>query len=488
MEAIYNWSFEKDGDYYDGWTMTELYTTDPAPPAYILPEYGTFAIIANQPGGTTINFGSVLHDYYDNNDQTQFSFHTLSWIPGMPGITIDGSQTAHTAAILSGGLRDASLFQVVEIPQEIYLDGLEFQWDISYWNTNPTQPDGSEFGAEQFVAVYLYDISSEVPQQVWVTTNGQDAAVVGTMAHYEVALAADSDLVQSIQSGDVQLMIEVRVCGLDWYLDVAIDDFKLIPSRHYPAFQINPVASSTAPVTSKDSITGDVATVSEYSFAEYLLVPAAPLVTFDNSEWMAAADGTDIWNSSGAGPLVSSLSVGNMGESWETTGLVLEESALAQSFVGIGAQELSANGEPLGAEAQAPSDDGTALAETSSQGNNRATEDSPEAAELTGSGTDEQGQVQQEPEPTGVQIAADDPAVDSGAGVEVSDNSLSLDPVGGIAFNMEDIDAWQVINASPSPWAVALPSSDRTPLAMKPLPGGSFVVSIDALNVNDLLA
>lgn len=34
-------------------------------------------------------------------------------------------------------------------------------------------------------------------------------------------------------------MIEVRVCGLDWYLDVAIDDFKLIPSRHYPAFQIN---------------------------------------------------------------------------------------------------------------------------------------------------------------------------------------------------------------------------------------------------------
>lgn len=241
-------------------------------------------------------------------------------------------------------------------------------------------------------------------------------------------------------------------------------------------------------MTSADSITGDVATVSEYSFAEYLLVPAAPLVRFDNSEWMAAADETDTWNSSGAGPLVSSLSVGNVGALLESTGLVPEESGFAQSFAGIGAQELSANGELLGAEAQAPSDDGTALAETGSQGNNGATEDSPEAAELTGSGTEEQGQAQQDTELSGAQIATDDSAVDSGAGTVVSDNSLSLDPVEGIAFNMEDIDAWQVINASPSPWAVALPSSDRTPLAMKPLPGGSFVVSIDAMNVNNLLA
>jgi len=406
----------------------------------------------------------------------------------MPGITIDGSQTAHTAVILSGLERDASLFQVVEIPQEIYLDGLEFSWDISYWNANPAQPDGSEFGPEQFVAVYLYDVSSGTPQQVWVTTNGQDATVVGTMAHYEVELAADSDLVQSIKSGDVQLMVEVRVCGLDWYLDVAIDDFKLVPSRHYPAFQINPVASSTTPVTSEVSITGDVATVSEYSFAEYLLVPAAPLVTFDDSGWIAAGDGTDIWNSYGAGSLFSSLSVGNMGELWEPTSFVSEESALPELLAGMVAQESSANGESLGAEVQAPSDDGTAGAETSSQGSDGATEDSPGATELTGGGTEEQGQAPQDTELPGGQISAYDAAIDSEAGSEVSDSSLSLDPVKGIVFNMEDIDAWHVIDASPSAWAVALPSTDRTPLAMKPLPGGSFVVSIDALNANDLLA
>lgn len=488
VEAIYNWSFEKAGDHYDGWTMTETYTTDPAPPAYILPEYGTFAIIANQPGGTTIDWGEALYDYYDGNDQMQFSFHTLSWVPGMPGITIDGSQTAHTAAILSGGLRDASLFQVVEIPQEIYLDGLEFRWDISYWNTNPTQPDGSEFDAEQFVAVYLYDVSSGTPEQVWVTTNGQDAAVVGTMAHYQVELAADSDLVQSIKSGDVQLMIEVRVCGLDWYLDVAIDDFTLVPSRHYPAFQINPLASSTVPVTSADSITGTVTTVSKYSFAEYLLEPVTPLVTFDNSEWVATGDGTDIWNSSGVGALFSSVGSGNMGRLWESSGLIPEELRPSELFAGIGPQRSSANGGSLEAGVQAPSDDGTAFAEMGSQGNDGATEDTPVVSELTGGDTGDRAQASQDIELPGGQISAYDTAIDSEAGSEVSDSSLSLDPVKGIVFNMEDIDAWQVINASPSAWAVALPSTDRTPLAMKPLPGGSFVVSIDLLDVHDLLA
>ncbi len=116
--------------------------------------------------------------------------------------------------------------------------------------------------------MYLYDISSGTPDPVWISTNGQDAAIVGTMGHYEVEFASDSDLVQAINNGDVQLMLEIRVSGIDWYLDVAVDDFTLIPSRHYPAFQVNPVAAVSMSIDGLSSPSGDSPTVSEFSLAD----------------------------------------------------------------------------------------------------------------------------------------------------------------------------------------------------------------------------
>jgi hypothetical protein len=507
VEAIYNWSFEKAGDHYGGWTMTETYANDPELPVGPMPEYGTFAIIANQPGGTTINWGDVLYDYYDGNDQMQFSFHTLSWVPGMPGITIDGSETAHTAVILSGlDQKDASLYQIVDIPQDIYLDGLEFQWDISYWNVNPnsSQPGGYEFGPEQFVAVYLYDISSGTPEPVWVTTNGQDSAVVGSMAHHEVELAAGSDLVQAINSGDVQLMVEIRVCGIDWYLDAAIDDFTLVPSRHYPAFQVNPVAAVSMPTVSVDPPSGALPIVTEdslvasssdtsppvsgyslvdspagasppvsgYSLAGSSSESVTPFVTFDSTE-------------SVAGLQASPLSLGIPGELWMSGGFDSEESSLSVPLPDVASDEDSGNEQFF--EAQRPPSSANANA-SGIQGSDGATDGNAVAAQWSGVDAAAQDQVSPEDVPTGSEIAADVPDVDGGAGGTVLDSSLSFQAVEGIVFNLDEIDAWQVINAAPLTSAIALSSADRMTLALKSWSGGSFSVRIDSLNVIDLFA
>ncbi len=229
VNPIVNWSFENASP-YSSWTMNETYET-PTPPAYILPEYGTFGIVTNQPGGTTIHFGDVIHDYHDNNDQAQYSLNMETAIPGVPGITVDGSKTGHTAVILSGGLKDATLTQIFTIAQDQYLKGLELQFDLSYWNPNLTQPDGQEFTATQFVEVYLYDTTSGSPTPIWHTTNGVDSSAVGTMKHYSLKLGAADPLVTKIAGTGAQLAVEIRVCGMDWYLDAAIDDFKLVPTR-----------------------------------------------------------------------------------------------------------------------------------------------------------------------------------------------------------------------------------------------------------------
>ncbi len=431
----------------------------------------------------------MVYDYLDDNDQMQFSFHTLSWVPGMPGITIDGSETAHTAVILSGlDQKDASLFQVVDIEQDVYLDGLVLEWDMSYWNANPSQLDGSEFGENQFVAVYLYDVSSGTPVQVYVTTNGQDEAVVGSMEHYAVEFASDSDLVQSINDGDVQLMVEIRVCGIEWYLDVAVDDFTLIPSRHYPAFQVNPVASADDALnTGADGIFGASASVSEYSLAEFPAgasptasafsfdlfssVPEIPLATFDDSELLE-------------GFQASPLSFRDSGEPWMPNGFFSpEESSLSTPYRGSPPDGTSGIGQILGAREQ-PSTDNADMPGT--QGGAGATDEDTVSVPWLFADAADQDQAPPEDPSTGAGIAAGDPDSDGGAEDPVLEGSLPYDAVKGIVFNMEDIDAWQVIHAVPPTLASSNPNSLAS--ALNSRPDGSFAVRIESLRMSDLFA
>jgi hypothetical protein len=295
VETINNWSFEHSSP-YSGWTLNETYTS-PAPPGYILPEFGTFAIIDNEPGGVTINYGDVLHDYYprDNNDQAQFSLQLNSSIPGVPGVTVEWSESDHTALLLSGGLREASLMQTIDIPRDQYLVGLELHWNISYWNCMPWIAEGERFSATQYVKLSLYDASTGATTPLWVTTNGVDSSVVDSMQHYSVKLNASDPLVQNIASSGAQLVLMLEVCGLDWYLDVAVDDFKLVPRRHGPfgAATLEPDYSTM--VLDETQLSSNLAT----GFYDDVITAKA-LFVFDTAyeEASESGSGFDTWTSS----------------------------------------------------------------------------------------------------------------------------------------------------------------------------------------------
>jgi hypothetical protein len=295
VETINNWSFENSSP-YSGWTLNETYTS-PAPPGYILPEFGTFAIIENQPGGVTINYGDVLHDYYprDNNDQAQFSLQLNSSIPGVPGVTVEWSESDHTALLLSGGLREASLMQTISIPQDQYLVGLELHWNISYWNCMPWVAEGERFSATQYVKLSLYDASTGTATPLWVTTNGVDSSVVDSMQHFSVKLDASNPLVQKIASSGAQLVLMLEVCGLDWYLDVAVDDFKLVPRRHGPFGAATLEPDYSAMVLDETQLSSNLAT----GFYDDVITAKA-LFVFDTAYEGASESGSgfDTWTSS----------------------------------------------------------------------------------------------------------------------------------------------------------------------------------------------
>ncbi len=295
VETISNWSFENSSP-YSGWTLNETYSS-PTPPEFILPEFSTFAIIENEPGGVTINYGDVLHDYYprDNNDQAQFSLQLNSSIPGVPGVTVEWSESDHTALLLSGGLREASLTQTIDIPRDQYLVGLELHWNISYWNCMPWVAEGARFSSTQYVKLSLYDASTGLTTPLWVTTNGVDSSVVDSMQHYSVKLNASDPLVQKIASSGAQLVLMLEVCGLDWYLDVAVDDFKLVPRRHGPfgSTTLEPDYTMTALDESQ------LLSSAETGFYDDVIV-AKTLLAFDTSyEGFYQSDsGSDTWTSS----------------------------------------------------------------------------------------------------------------------------------------------------------------------------------------------
>lgn len=511
VEPIYNWSFENTTDHYAGWTLTETYD-DPTLPATILDEFNTFAIIHNQPAGTVIQWGDLIYDYYDHNMQIQLSPQTFTEADypgsGLPGITIQGSETDYTAAILSGGLRDAVLTQTVSFARDIYLEKLEFSWDMSYWNTNPLESAGSDFNSDQFLALYLYD-SSGTKQAIWTSTNGVDQAVVGSMNHYTVTLDSSSALVQAIKSGPVDMVIAFEVHGMEWYLDAAIDDFTLVPTRHYPAYQVNPVAmaSEAAGLTSGDVVTGSGSSLmaasdstGTYSLSamslglrgsdsgiEIFSTPdttagastpvSSPVVVISSTDRGLGTVDIAITNSSdGLSSTLSSLSVLDQlvqtgTSSLDPTSLTLSDLTTESTQSSAQSKEGTAEDLPTGFEDTVPADSVGAL--------KVATADSSEVTDPFF--------VDSVPEVLASNSDSGQSAGFGDASASSPDNDGSyFDPAKGVVFNLAEVDVWQVIITGRPAVAEAESVSTVAAMADRLSVGGSVAVSLDSLSFLDL--
>ncbi len=472
VEPIYNWSFENTADHYDGWTLTETYA-DTTLPANIQDEFGTFAIIHNQPEGTVINWDDLLHDYYDNNEQNQYSIHTLTY-PGSNGITIDGSSTDYTAVLLSGGERTAVLTQTVSLDQDVYLEKLELSWDLSYWNTNLGEDPGSEFNADQFLAVYIYD-SSGTQLSVWTSTNGVDQAVVGSMQHYTVKMDASDALVTALKTGPTDIVIELEVHGMEWYLDAAIDDFTLVPTRHYPAFLVNPVAM--AAFTSSPTLDAVVG-------ASAL---AAPL-----SDPGLATLNASFQTTSASAPPLTSLSVLTDLAQNETSPLVLSTGSLADGTTDS-TLLLLRNSSP-GTTMTGPED----LLQSLDASVFAAVAGEPSAAASAGSRVADPFYVASAEVPISaletvveapgeIVVAGDFATVDGLSGSAPDGHGRVIDSSAGVVFNLSELDVWQAIMADTPALTDAAPTSPGTTVAEQLSVGGSIAVSLDSLSFLDLL-
>ncbi|MBI5570842.1 MAG: VCBS repeat-containing protein [Desulfomonile tiedjei] len=245
VEPITNWSFENA---YSGWTQSETYEMSTPYPAYVS-ELGTFGILSStlspwdpMSSDPLKNQPPVVHDYYNGDDQMQYSPQLLDamYYSGW-GMTVPGSATDHTAVILSGGLRDATLTHdpvtITQYTSDPNIAFLELSWDMAYWNSNYGAADGSKFSATQYIAVTLYDADSPGTSFTYTTTNANSptTGVVPSMQHFSILLPGTDPLVTMLRgSGTHNVGVKIEVCGMDWYLDAAIDHFKLVPYRQGP--------------------------------------------------------------------------------------------------------------------------------------------------------------------------------------------------------------------------------------------------------------
>jgi hypothetical protein len=212
-----NWSFE---DEYTGWSWDErTVSIDPE-------EFATFGVVEN---GTTIDNTMTVWDYKDGVDQIQYWTY-LGGLITHDSIIIQDSEAddgENVAVLLSSlGPQRGIIYQDVIIPDDPSVIDVFVVWRMSYWNmgTNGTIPSfNNDTDTEQYIALYIYDPTGAPGTPVWITTDDNSDQVVSSMREYRVRVPA------AMLSGQVRIGIEMT-SKYD-FLEMAVDDFRIVPVR-----------------------------------------------------------------------------------------------------------------------------------------------------------------------------------------------------------------------------------------------------------------
>lgn len=515
VEAIENWSFE-DTTGYDGWTLSESYPAPPEGRSYTpenLQEFGTAGIVQdsvggkttwtyvtedgagynlttgqNQPGGFTVYHPFIdplqtVHDYVDGNEQLQFSIHALS-----PGITVDGSTTDHAAVLLSGGLRDATLSQTITLYDtadniDANLTGLKIEWDMSIWSANAATPFTDTSGS-QYVTMSVYNAGDPSHVAQWATNSGE-TALGGALTHY--TMNAPASLVSDIHNvGATNLVVELHVHGFDWYLDAAIDNFKLTPIRTTP---FGSGLSAVDPLTDgvSESPAADLAASSTFDVVSFAAVPVTtePLLTaidsFSSSQDLSALSTV---TSSQDSSLLSLLDASASAAT--TTGLVTAAADSGASFTGGQRVDLSGSASVTDLSQVDTSSGGGITGQTS-------VVSAADAGDSPADGT----AIASEPTtiPPDVLVSGG-PGTDSDVGVGAGAAPAGawnmafgkgFDPHTALAFDLDSVDAGMVLTATADAAIGPLVGAEVRELVGKIASGESGTASLDAVRFTDFL-
>jgi cysteine-rich repeat protein len=182
-----NGSFETAD--YAGWTLFES--------AGVPAEWGTWGIAA---GGTTINLGDSTYDFFDGVSVVQQS-------PGLP-ITYGATDGNFVAYQLQTGPQQHRLYQDVAIDPA----STNLCWDMQY-NNHYSFFDG----VYQYLAVHVRDLSDNVLQTLFVTTQGIDPPSI-PMTPFTANISAFAGM-------SVRIDVEMQVQS--YFFDATFDNFRI---------------------------------------------------------------------------------------------------------------------------------------------------------------------------------------------------------------------------------------------------------------------
>jgi hypothetical protein len=426
----------------------------------------TFATVND---GTSVAFFGSLHDYYDSAitgvscDELQMSF-------GLPFKVLDGDvNTNEQIALLLGNQpRHATLWQDVTLPADATLTGVDLQWRMAYQNDyfflDPTTPFDSTY---QYIAVYVYtpDANGDRPtgtQPLWITTNGRDAGVVYSLQDYTVHLPAS--LVPT--TGAETIRVEFELVAQNWFFEVAIDEFALIPVKPSTGSALPPVVPESTTIVS-EALVSSMASASTVS----TLTAVDTSQTSTSTSSISSLSALSVSTTSSVDLGVSGTTSADLGPSSVESPTFLGSVALADyGFSSYVFDQGSSDTKPVDA---APTQD-VAGQEVTVAFNDPATDFyTPAVHDAAPVDVAAVPAVDDAPDPTGrMDLVSDLPSKDFSAGV-----ALILDPT--------EMSALNVLQAQGTAFGVA-PRMDVRDMADRLAAGDALAFDLDAVRLSDV--
>ncbi len=226
---IKNWGFETGDLGVNAWHVDERTTQD---------DPNVLALVGIVTNNTTIDMttnagGPTTIKDLVNND---FPPQLWAWVGASPtnpnpSITVydpTGGTGDHILVSLDNGPRKDMIYQDVVIPNDPSVTQYTVSWQMAYWNmdflnNNPQFHTAAE-RQPQYIAFYVYDPTKPIPSPVWTTTQGTDPAIVSQLQDYSVTITDPA-----LRGTKVRIGIEVF--SGDNFLQVAVDDFHINPTR-----------------------------------------------------------------------------------------------------------------------------------------------------------------------------------------------------------------------------------------------------------------
>jgi len=440
---------------YSGWTL------QPIPD----PDYcSTFGAVPNM---QVVNDLAPMFDHHTGKDRLELPFG-LSW--NITDKTADN--TENIAILLGNDARHVIMWQDVTIPATGGLTDLDLHWRMQYQNEYGwLDPTGAFDATNQFLALYIYDPSGAKGAPVWITTTANSPISVDSLQEYSVDVP--DGLWDAGSASTVR--VEFEVMANDWYFDVVVDDFMFVP---YP-----PGGVTSGPIV--------MMAAEDFTFTPGLAPWSFALVALD--QWVndgTLSDSTFMGSSTvdpnslklleileGASQTqqapLSSLDVLTAATgATETLGASSGE-ATGGEITGGGSQFAAAD---LGASSVQPNAENVAVAS--------ATEPfSVVSAGLVDSDPFTTADSDSGPGPS-LTVAASDSVDASGDVPAISD--FTLDPGTALAFNLEDVSAWNIINFNLAQIAEPQVDPGLRNLASKLSSGEPFSVDLDSIRLTEI--